>query len=29
MNHFENIDGVLHAEQVPLPDIADAVGTPV
>jgi len=29
MNHFENIDGVLHAEQVPLPDIADTVGTPV
>lgn len=29
MNHFENIDGVLHAEQVPLPDIAKAVGTPV
>jgi diaminopimelate decarboxylase len=29
MNHFENIDGVLHAEQVPLPDIAEAVGTPV
>jgi diaminopimelate decarboxylase len=29
MNHFESIDGVLHAEQVPLPDIADAVGTPV
>lgn len=29
MNHFEAIDGVLHAEQVPLPDIAEAVGTPV
>jgi diaminopimelate decarboxylase len=29
MNHFENIDGVLHAEQIALPDIADAVGTPV
>jgi diaminopimelate decarboxylase len=29
MNHFEAINGVLHAEQVPLPDIADAVGTPV
>jgi diaminopimelate decarboxylase len=29
MNHFEAIDGVLHAEQVPLPDIADSVGTPV
>ena len=29
MNHFENIDGVLHAEQVPLPVIAEAVSTPV
>lgn len=29
MNHFEYINGVLHAEQVPLSDIADAVGTPV
>ncbi|MGB5077875.1 MAG: diaminopimelate decarboxylase [Sphingorhabdus sp.] len=29
MNHFEYINGVLHAEQVALPDIADAVGTPV
>jgi diaminopimelate decarboxylase len=29
MNHFEAIDGVLHAENVPLPAIADAVGTPV
>jgi len=29
MNHFEQIDGVLHAEQVPLPVIADAVSTPV
>lgn len=29
MNHFEPIDGVLHAEQVPLPVIADSVGTPV
>ena len=29
MNHFEQIGGVLHAEQVALPDIADAVGTPV
>jgi diaminopimelate decarboxylase len=29
MNHFEAIDGVLHAENVPLPVIADAVGTPV
>jgi diaminopimelate decarboxylase len=29
MNHFELIDGVMHAEQVPLPQIADSVGTPV
>jgi diaminopimelate decarboxylase len=29
MNHFEATNGVLHAEQVPLPDIADTVGTPV
>ena len=29
MNHFEAKNGVLHAEQVALPDIADAVGTPV
>ena len=29
MNHFELINGVLHAEQVALPDIAAAVGTPV
>lgn len=29
MNHFDLIDGVLHAEQVPLPHIADSVGTPV
>jgi diaminopimelate decarboxylase len=29
MNHFELKDGVLHAESVALPDIADAVGTPV
>ena len=28
MNHFDLIDGVLHAENVSLPDIADAVGTP-
>ncbi len=28
MNHFEYRDGVLHAEDVPLPDIAAAVGTP-
>lgn len=29
MDHFSFRDGVLHAEDVPLPDIADAVGTPV
>lgn len=29
MDHFELRDGVLHAEDVPLPQIADAVGTPV
>ncbi|MCP5395898.1 MAG: diaminopimelate decarboxylase [Sphingomonadaceae bacterium] len=29
MDHFRLIDGVLHAEDVPLPAIADAVGTPV
>jgi diaminopimelate decarboxylase len=29
MDHFSLIDGVLHAEQVPLPVIAEAVGTPV
>lgn len=29
MNHFEYRDGVLHAEDVPLPAIAEAVGTPV
>ena len=29
MSFFNTIDGVLHAEAVPLPDIADAVGTPV
>jgi len=28
MNHFQYIDGVLHAEDVKLTDIADAVGTP-
>ncbi len=28
MNHFEIINGVLHAEQVAIPDIASAVGTP-
>ena len=29
MNHFDLIDGVLHAEGVALPAIADSVGTPV
>ena len=29
MDHFEYRDGVLHAEDVPLPAIAEAVGTPV
>lgn len=28
MNHFEYRDGVLHAENVPVPQIAAAVGTP-
>jgi diaminopimelate decarboxylase len=28
VNHFEYIDGVLHAENVAIPDIAKAVGTP-
>ncbi len=28
MDHFELVNGVMHAEQVPLPAIADAVGTP-
>ena len=28
MNHFEFRDGVLHAEEVPIPEIAKAVGTP-
>lgn len=28
MNHFDYRNGVLHAEDVPLPDIAAAVGTP-
>ncbi|KQO80098.1 diaminopimelate decarboxylase [Rhizobium sp. Leaf262] len=28
MNHFHYIDGVLHAENVPVPEIAQAVGTP-
>ncbi len=29
MDHFNPQDGVLHCENVPLPVIADAVGTPV
>ncbi len=29
MDHFEIRDGAMHAEQVPLDAIADAVGTPV
>ena len=29
MDHFNIKDGVLHAEDVPLPAIAEAVGTPV
>ncbi|MBP2515424.1 diaminopimelate decarboxylase [Sphingomonas sp. PvP018] len=28
MSFFDYHDGILHAEQVPLPEIADAVGTP-
>ncbi|MGO8639209.1 diaminopimelate decarboxylase, partial [Rhizobium ruizarguesonis] len=28
MNHFEYRDGVLPAENVPVPEIAKAVGTP-
>jgi len=28
VNHFEYRDGVLHAEDVPVPEIAKAVGTP-
>ena len=28
MHHFQYRNGVLHAEDVPLPDIASAVGTP-
>ena len=29
MDHFLYRDGILHAEDVPLPEIAAAVGTPV
>jgi diaminopimelate decarboxylase len=28
VNHFHYVDGVLHAENVPIPEIAKAVGTP-
>ena len=28
MNHFNYRDGVLHAEDVPVPQIAESVGTP-
>lgn len=28
VHHFAHRDGVLHAEDIPVPDIADAVGTP-
>ena len=28
MNHFHYVDGVLHAEGVPVPEIATAVGSP-
>ncbi|MGI9353266.1 MAG: diaminopimelate decarboxylase [Rhizobiaceae bacterium] len=28
MNHFHYINGILHAENVPLPEIANQVGTP-
>ena len=29
MDHFSRRDGILHCEDVPLPLIADEVGTPV
>ncbi|BAV64858.1 diaminopimelate decarboxylase [Sphingobium cloacae] len=29
MDHFDYVDGVMHVEQVPMPAIAQAVGTPV
>jgi diaminopimelate decarboxylase len=29
MNHFHILDGVMHVENVPLPKIARAVGSPV
>ena len=28
MNHFHYIDGILHAENVAIPEIAKTVGTP-
>ena len=28
MNHFQYRDGILYAEDVPVPEIAKAVGTP-
>ncbi|MEM7214704.1 MAG: diaminopimelate decarboxylase [Pseudomonadota bacterium] len=28
MNHFHYINGILHAENVPIPEIAEKVGTP-
>src|SRR3546814_3925113 len=29
MDHFQYRDGVLHAEDIPLPRIAEDIGTPV
>ena len=29
MNHFDLRDGVMHAEDIPLPRIAEEIGTPV
>jgi len=29
MNHFQRKDGVLHAEEIPLADLAEAYGTPL
>src|SRR3546814_5127503 len=29
MDHFQYRDGVLHAEDIPLPRIAEEIGTPV
>ena len=29
MDHFELRDGVMHAENIPLPRIAEEIGTPV